>query len=149
MRHIWIPTRSKVAAQYVGVAAAHRFKYCLLIDEDIALPETFPIATELIENHGTGEKAIQTPVKCIGYALEAASYDDDQVLNLDYQLSSLPMTFFGKSGEVGSASFPHGTVTLWDRSLLQECFQRHPGYRTSPNWFLGINLALTLQRTNL
>lgn len=72
--------------------------------------------------------------------------EDLQMHDLRYRLSDLPESFFSKTSEGGSASFPHGAISLWDRSLLEKCFHRHPGHRASPNWFLGINLALFLEK---
>lgn len=149
VRHIWIPTRSKVAAQYVGIAAAYRFRYCLLIDEDVALPADFPVRIEWLETSHSEISPHDAPVKCIGYASGAIDEECRQTQKLEYQPSSLPQTFFDKFGEVGSASFPHGTISLWERNLLETCFHRHPGYVASPNWFLGINLALALQRRSI
>jgi hypothetical protein len=145
VRHIWIPTSSKVTAQYVGIAAAHRFRYCLLMDDDVALPKDFPVLTDRIEAH---ERGGYPPVKCIGYA-EDSQEDSPQMQSLEYQLPGLPQNFFGKVGDVGCAAFPHGAISLWERSLLEECFHRHPGYRMSPNWFLGVNLALVLQEKSV
>lgn len=141
VRHIWVPIGSKIAAQYVGTAAAYRFKYCLLIDDDVALPEVFPLVTERIELGKEGDTHGHARVKCVGYTLEATNEVGEpgnlcqQAQNLEYKLAGLSRTFFGK---LGSASFPHGAICLWERSFLELCFQRHPGYRISEDWFFGL-----------
>ncbi|KAF2170525.1 glycosyltransferase family 2 protein [Zasmidium cellare ATCC 36951] len=141
VRHIWVPIGSKIAAQYVGTAAAYRFKYCLLIDDDVALPEVFPLVTERIELGKEGDTHGHAKVKCVGYTLEATNEEGEpgnlcqQAQNLEYKLAGLSRTFFGK---LGSASFPHGAICLWERSFLELCFQRHPGYRISEDWFFGL-----------
>ena len=38
---------------------------------------------------------------------------------------------------VGSATFPHGAIALWDRDLLLKTFYKHPGFTISEDWFFG------------
>lgn len=141
VNHIWVPMGSKIAAQYVGVAAAYRFKYCLMIDDDVALPDDFPIVTDRIQCNDEGQTGGNGRIKCIGYALEATDENGDagnycqQAQNLEYKLAGLSKQFFGK---YGSASFPHGAISLWERTFLEECFRRHPGFRISEDWFFGV-----------
>ncbi|EME83126.1 uncharacterized protein MYCFIDRAFT_107772, partial [Pseudocercospora fijiensis CIRAD86] len=141
VRHIWVPIGSKIAAQYVGTTAAHRFRYCLLIDDDVALPDIFPVVTERIQTGKQSDMHGHARVKCIGYTLEATDADGgrgnlcQQAQNLEYKLAGLNRSFFGK---LGSSSFPHGAICLWERSFLELCFQRHPGYRISEDWFFGL-----------
>lgn len=141
VNHIWVPIGSKIAAQYVGVAAAHRFKFCLMIDDDVALPENFPIVTNRIQCNKEGETGGRGRVKCIGYALQATDGEGDagnycqQAQDLEYKLAGLSKQFFGK---YGSASFPHGAISLWERTFFEECFKTHPGYRISEDWFFGV-----------
>lgn len=139
--HIWVPIGSKIAAQYVGTAAAYRFRYCLLIDDDVALPDVFPLVTERIQLGQEGDRHGNAKVKCIGYTLEATDEEGQpgnlcqQAQNLEYKLAGLCRTFFGK---LGSSSFPHGAICLWERPFLELCFQKHPGYRISEDWFFGL-----------
>lgn len=141
VRHLWVPIGSKIAAQYVGAAAAYQFRYCLLIDDDVALPDVFPIVTERIELGKEGDEHGNAKVKCIGYTLNATDEElgrgnlCQQAQDLEYKLAGLSRTLFGK---LGSASFPHGAVSLWERSFLELCFQKHPGYRISEDWFFGL-----------
>ncbi|KAL8809691.1 MAG: hypothetical protein Q9200_003185 [Gallowayella weberi] len=55
-----------------------------------------------------------------------------QAQDLEYKLSGLAKSFAGK---IGSVTFPHGCIVLWDRKLLVETFQEHPGFTVSEDWF--------------
>ena len=57
-----------------------------------------------------------------------------QAQDLEYKLSGLAKAFAGK---VGSVTFPHGAIVLWDRELLVRTFQQHPGFSMSEDWFFG------------
>jgi hypothetical protein len=61
VNHIWSPIGSKIVAQFVGCYAAKSFKNVLLIDDDCALPEDFPIVTDRLVGN----------VQCIGYTIKS------------------------------------------------------------------------------
>lgn len=61
VNHIWSPIGSKIVAQFVGCYAAKDFKNVLLIDDDCALPENFPVVTDRLVGK----------VKCIGYTIKS------------------------------------------------------------------------------
>jgi hypothetical protein len=54
--------------------------------------------------------------------------------DLEYKLSGIQREFAGK---IGSATFPHGAISLWDRELLVKTFHEHPGFSVSEDWFFG------------
>jgi hypothetical protein len=54
--------------------------------------------------------------------------------DLEYKLSGIQREF---AGLVGSATFPHGAISLWDRQLLVKTFHEHPGFSVSEDWFFG------------
>jgi hypothetical protein len=54
--------------------------------------------------------------------------------DLEYKLSGLQREF---AGRLGSATFPHGAISLWDRQLLVQTFHEHPGFSVSEDWFFG------------
>ncbi|PVH98285.1 glycosyltransferase family 2 protein, partial [Periconia macrospinosa] len=128
--HLWSPVGSKIVAQFVGCYAAKRFKNVLLIDDDCALPENFPVVTDRLVGR----------VKCIGYTIKSVGPNSSkgnfcqQAQDLEYKLSGLQREFAGK---VGSATFPHGAIALWDRELLVKTFYQHPGFSVSEDWFFG------------
>ncbi|KAL8953330.1 MAG: hypothetical protein Q9222_000792 [Ikaeria aurantiellina] len=128
--HTWSPLGSKVIAQFVGCYVARRFPHVLLIDDDCLLPPNFPIVSDRLRGN----------VKCIGYIMKATGPNGSkgtlcqQAQDLEYKLSGLAKSFAGK---VGSVTFPHGCIVLWDRELLVQTFQEHPGFSVSEDWFFG------------
>ncbi|KAI4269034.1 MAG: hypothetical protein LQ337_007514, partial [Flavoplaca oasis] len=128
--HTWSPMGSKIIAQFVGCYIARKFVNVLLIDDDCLLPPNFPIVSDRMRGN----------IKCIGYIMRATGPDGSlgtlcqQSQDLEYKLSGLAKAFAGK---VGSVTFPHGCIVLWDRELLIETFQRHPGFSVSEDWFFG------------
>ncbi|OIW35704.1 hypothetical protein CONLIGDRAFT_549036, partial [Coniochaeta ligniaria NRRL 30616] len=110
----WVPIGSKITAEFVGVALTSKYKYILLIDDDVHLPANLPIVTDRI--NGSKGTLIQ------------------QCQDMEYKLSGLTRTFCAK---YGSATFPHGAIILWDRATLQALFNVHPGYAISEDWFFG------------
>ncbi|KAJ3459314.1 hypothetical protein FSOLCH5_014204 [Fusarium solani] len=130
VNHIWSPVGSKIVAQFVGCYAAKHFKNVLLIDDDCALPPNFPIV---------GDR-LQDKVMCIGYAIKSVGPDSSrgtlcqQAQDLEYKISGLQRALAGK---VGSATFPHGAISLWDRQFLVQTFHDHVGFSVSEDWFMG------------
>ena len=130
VNHIWSPIGSKIVAQFVGCYAAKNFKNVLLIDDDCALPDNFPVVTERLNGK----------VMCIGYTIKSVGPNStkgnlcQQAQDLEYKLSGIQREFAGK---VGSATFPHGAISLWDRELLVKTFHEHPGFSVSEDWFFG------------
>ncbi|KAF4464538.1 glycosyltransferase family 2 [Fusarium albosuccineum] len=130
VNHIWSPVGSKIVAQFVGCYAAKRFKNVLLIDYDCALPPNFPIVGDRIKGN----------VKCIGYSIKSVGSASSkgtycqQAQDLEYKISGLQRALAGK---IGSATFPHGAISLWDRRFLVETFHDHEGFSVSEDWFMG------------
>lgn len=130
VHHIWIPVGSKIVAQYVGAYVARSFPYTLLIDDDCLLPPNFPIVTDRIRGR----------VKVVGYTITSIGAERSrgtwcqQAQDLEYKLSGLQRQFAGK---IGSATFPHGAIVLWDTEFLICTFKEHPGFSVSEDWFFG------------
>ncbi|KAL8692131.1 MAG: hypothetical protein Q9224_004021 [Gallowayella concinna] len=128
--HTWSPIGSKIVAQYVGCYVAKRFPYVLLIDDDCLLPPNFPIVTE----------RFTSIVKCIGYTIKSVGANSSkgtlcqQAQDVEYKISGIQRAFAGK---IGSATFPHGAISIWERELLIKTFQAHPGFSVSEDWFFG------------
>jgi hypothetical protein len=112
---------SKIVAQYVGCYAAKRFANVLLIDDDCALPPNFPIVSDQLKGK----------VMCIGYTIKSVGPESSkgtlcqQAQDLEYKISGLQRAFAGK---IGSATFPHGAISLWNTAFLIDTFRTHPGY---------------------
>ncbi|KAL2803300.1 glycosyltransferase like family 2-domain-containing protein [Aspergillus granulosus] len=130
VNHIWCPVGSKIVALFVGCYAAKAFRYVLLIDDDCILPPNFPVVTRRL----TGA------VQCIGYTIKSVGRDSSpgtycqQAQDLEYKLAGLQRSF---AGRVGSATFPHGAISLWRRKFLKLTLEKHPGFSISEDWFLG------------
>ncbi|KAJ8113731.1 hypothetical protein OPT61_g4207 [Boeremia exigua] len=130
VNHIWSPIGSKIVAQFVGCYAAKHFENVLLIDDDCVLPENFPVVTERLVGN----------VQCIGYTIKSVGPNSSkgnlcqQAQDLEYKLSGLQREF---AGRIGSATFPHGAISLWNRRLLMKTFHEHPGFSVSEDWFFG------------
>ncbi|KAL8784790.1 MAG: hypothetical protein Q9213_003770 [Squamulea squamosa] len=128
--HTWSPLGSKIIAQFVGCYVARKFPNVLLIDDDCLLPPNLPIVSDRLKGK----------VKCIGYIMKATGPNGSkgtlcqQAQDLEYKLSGLAKSFAGK---VGSVTFPHGAIVLWDREVLVETFKKHPGFSVSEDWFFG------------
>lgn len=130
VNHVWSPVGSKIVAQFVGCYATKGFKNVLLIDDDCALPPNFPIVSERMTKN----------VKCIGYTIKSVGPDSSrgtlcqQAQDLEYKISGLQRALAGK---IGSATFPHGAISLWDNDFLLKTFHSHPGFSVSEDWFFG------------
>lgn len=130
VNYIWSPIGSKIVAQFVGCHAAKKFDNVLVIDDDCALPSNFPVVSDRLKGR----------VKCVGYAIKSVGPSSSkgtlcqQAQDLEYKLSGLQRALAGK---MGSATFPHGAVSLWDRKTLIETFNKHPGFNVSEDWFFG------------
>ncbi|KAL1616661.1 hypothetical protein SLS54_008228 [Diplodia seriata] len=130
VNHVWSPVGSKIVAQFVGCYAAKGFKNVLLIDDDCSLPGNFPVVSERL----TGK------IQCVGYTIKSVGPNSSkgtfcqQAQDFEYKLSGLQRAF---SGKVGSATFPHGAISLWDREFLTHTFHHHSGFSVSEDWFFG------------
>ncbi|CAG9954001.1 unnamed protein product [Clonostachys rosea f. rosea IK726] len=130
VNHIWSPIGCKLVAQFVGCYAAKEFKDILMIDDDCKLPPNFPVVSDRL----TGN------VKSIGYTIKSTGPNSSlgtlcqQAQDLEYKISGLQRLF---AGAIGSATFPHGAISLWDREFLVSVFSDHPGFSVSEDWFFG------------
>ncbi|KAJ5908373.1 hypothetical protein N7495_001055 [Penicillium taxi] len=130
VNHLWVPVGSKIVAQFAGCYAAKGFENVLLIDDDCALPPNFPIVCDRLKGK----------VKCIGYTIKSVGPNSSkgtycqQAQDLEYKMSGLQRAFFGK---LGSATFPHGAISIWNTEFLKMTFNEHPGFSVSEDWFFG------------
>lgn len=130
VNHIWCPVGSKIVAQFVGCYAAKGFKNVLLIDDDCALPPNFPVVSERLTDK---VRSIGYTIKSVGPGSSKGTYCQ-QAQDLEYKISGLQRALAGK---MGSATFPHGAISLWDRKFLIKTFHDHPGFSVSEDWFFG------------
>ncbi|CAG8128089.1 unnamed protein product [Penicillium salamii] len=130
VNHLWVPIGSKIVAQFVGCYAAKDFENAVLIDDDCLLPPNFPIVSDRLKGN----------VKCLGYTIKSVGPNSSngtycqQAQDLEYKMSGIQREFFGK---IGSATFPHGAISLWNIEFLKQTFHEHPGFSVSEDWFFG------------
>jgi Glycosyltransferase like family 2 len=130
VNHTWCPIGGKLIAQFVGARVCKRFPYVIFIDDDCLLPPNFPVVTN----------RLNARTKCIGYTIKSTGPNGSrgtlcqQAQDLEYKLSGIQRLFAGK---IGSATFPHGAISLWDREFCVETFKRHPGFSVSEDWLFG------------
>ncbi|KAF7121772.1 hypothetical protein CNMCM5793_009325 [Aspergillus hiratsukae] len=130
VNHIWSPVGSKIIALFIGCYAVKDFRNVLLIDDDCILPPNFPVVVSRLNDQ----------VRCIGYTIKSVGPDSSlgsycqQAQDLEYKLSGLTRCF---AGRIGSATFPHGAISLWERTFLKQTLHNHPGFSISEDWFLG------------
>lgn len=130
VNHLWCPVGSKIIAQFVGCYAAKEFPHVLLIDDDCALPPNFPVVSDRLKGR----------VHCIGYTIKSVGPESSrgtlcqQAQDLEYKISGLQRAF---AGLLGSATFPHGAISLWKTDFLKQTFHDHPGFSVSEDWFFG------------
>ncbi|PYH43746.1 uncharacterized protein BP01DRAFT_300086 [Aspergillus saccharolyticus JOP 1030-1] len=130
VNHLWCPVGSKIIAQFVGCYAAKQFPHVLLIDDDCALPANFPVVSDRLQGR----------VQCIGYTIKSVGPGSSrgtfcqQAQDLEYKISGLQRAF---AGRLGSATFPHGAISLWRTDFLKQTFHDHPGFSVSEDWFFG------------
>ncbi|KAF2825498.1 hypothetical protein CC86DRAFT_295068 [Ophiobolus disseminans] len=135
VNHAWIPVGSKIVAEFVGVMLSKKYKYAMLIDDDVHLPANLPIVTERISDTAELRSTV-----CIGYTIKSTGAGGakgtmiQQAQDLEYKLSGLSRHF---QGTYGSATFPHGAIILWNRDILEKLFWSHPGYKISEDWYFG------------
>ncbi|KAL2860007.1 glycosyltransferase like family 2-domain-containing protein [Aspergillus pseudodeflectus] len=124
------PVGSKIVALFVGCYAVNRFRSVLVMDDDCVLPPNFIVVASRLSDS----------TRCIGYTIKAAGLEMNEATwcqkaqDLEYKLAGLQRCF---SATVGSATFPHGAISLWDRTFLQKTLEHHPGFSISEDWFLS------------
>ncbi|KAK7431012.1 hypothetical protein QQZ08_002542 [Neonectria magnoliae] len=69
-----------------------------------------------------GSKIVAQFVRAVGPNASRGNYCQ-QAQDFEYKISCLRCAF---GGVIGSATFPHGAISLWDREFLIEIFHDHP-----------------------
>jgi hypothetical protein len=126
VNHVWVPVKSKIVAQYVGCYVAREFDSVLLTDDDCILPSNFPLATDKLLGK----------VRCVGYGIKSTRRKSlcQMAQDAEYKFSSLQKVL---AARLGSATAPHGALSLWDREFLQDTLRAQPGFSLSEEWLLG------------
>ena len=119
-KYVWCPVGFKI----VGCYAVKSFRFVLLLDDDCRLPPNFPVVIYRLTNQ----------VRCIEYMIKSINTDSSrssncqQAQDLEYKLAGLQRSFVGR---IGSATFPHSAIFLWERSFLEVTLQHDPEFPIS------------------
>lgn len=118
VNYIWSPIGNKNVSEYVGAMAAHGFKYCATIDDDVVLPANFAAPVHLIT-----EK-----VKGVCYPILAVPDRPDGSKSTFVQWQECEYIFTGllKAAERshGSVAWPHGAASFWERQTFIDVLRR-------------------------
>ena len=119
VNYIYNPYGNKTLAMYAGVVAAKDFKYLLLIDDDVTVPESMHFGKQLFNDT---VKAVMYPILAVHPETEECNS-----LFIEWQAIEYKMSDYSKllQNEYSSVLFPHGAICLWDRTTLIDCFRAH------------------------
>lgn len=100
VNYLFVPVGSKIGAEYVGLhqKKMDKFKYVMIIDDDVELPNNLPIVSERFEK--------DPRVGCVGYTLVSTGAKGSkgtmvqQLQDLEYRLSGLRHCMGGLYGEL-------------------------------------------------
>ena len=119
VNYIYNPYGNKTLAMYGGVVAAKDFKYLLLIDDDVTLPEHMHFGKHLFND----------TVKAVCYPILAVHPETEECTGMfiEWQAIEYKMSDYSKllQNEFSTVLFPHGAICLWERSTLIDCFRAH------------------------
>ena len=80
-------------------------------------------------------------MRCIGYTIKNVGPNCStetlcqQARIIEYKISGVQRA---SAGKLGSATFPHGAISIWDKEMLVRTFQEHPEFSVSEDWFFGL-----------
>ena len=118
VNYIYNPFGNKTLAMFAGSVAAKDFKYCLLIDDDVTIPD----------NMKFGKHLFSTTVRAVCYPIRAVHPQGRQTsLFIEWQGIEYKMSDYSKllQNEFSTVLYPHGAICLWERSTLIQCFRAH------------------------
>ena len=117
VHYIWNPYGNKTLAQYAGLIAAEAYKYVVIMDDDVTIPEAMDFQFELIDDK----------VKAVCYPIRAVHPDGDQTMFIKWQEIEYKMADFAKwiQSQHSTVLFPHGAISLWERETLFKILRWH------------------------
>ena len=118
VNYIYNPFGNKTLAMYAGSVAAKDFKYLLLIDDDVTIPE----------NMKFGKHLFSDTVRAVCYPIRAVHPQGrTESLFIEWQAIEYKMSDYSKllQNEFSTVLYPHGAICLWERNTLIQCFRAH------------------------
>jgi len=111
------PVGNKTRAQFMGIMSEkHNFKYSLLIDDDVILPNNLNFKSELFSD--------DTNLQCLVYPLTTQQNKSLLVewQDIEYKLSGLIKNV---QSNISSIIAPHGGISLWRTPILKRILVEH------------------------
>lgn len=120
VNYAWSAIGNKNIAQYIGMKlATQKYKYSLVIDDDVLLPDNFDTGVEMLGGR----------IKCIAYPLGALPAEGKSKTwltksqDIEYKLSG---TCKQLQSNTGSALYPHGAIALWETEAFKRVlYEQH------------------------
>lgn len=105
------PMPNKTRAQYMGIMSRqNRYKYTMLIDDDVILPENLHLNLDMLEEDDNTQCLVY-PISGLGDNNLFVKWQD-----LEYKLSGLVKNFQSSYGTVVA---PHGGISVWKTPILK------------------------------
>lgn len=103
--------------QYAGVMACKKYKYVLVLDDDVILPPDLDMGLDLIHGDTIG----------VAFPIRAAHPKRIYSLFTEWQSLEYQLTGYNKlmQYKTGSVQYPHGAASLWDRKALKTALRSH------------------------
>lgn len=116
-RYIWNCYGNKTLAQYAGVMACKKYKYVLVLDDDVILPPNLDMGLDLIKDDTVG----------VAFPIRAAHPQRKYSLFIEWQSLEYQLTGYNKlmQSKTGTVQYPHGAASLWDRKALKTALRSH------------------------
>lgn len=119
VNYIFNPIGNKSAAAYAGAVAAKPLKYCLIIDDDVTLPETMHFGVDMLSDKDG----------CICYPIKPLIEDEGRGASLLVQWQGLEYQMAGYTKMVqhtwSTVLYPHGAIALYKREVLIDVLRHH------------------------
>lgn len=119
VEYLWNPYGNKTLAQYAGVLAARDFEHIVIIDDDVTVPANMSFGLNHFHENEN--------VKAVCYPIRPVHPERKDSLFIDWQAIEYKMTDYAKllQAKYSTVLFPHGTIAMWDRSMLLQVLRSH------------------------
>lgn len=119
VHYVWSSIGNKNIAQYIGMKLAKDYKYCLVIDDDVILPENFDMGVELLNDK---TKGVAYPLGAIASEGRNPSWLTKSQ-DIEYKLAGTCKQF---QSDTSSVLYPHGAIALWEIEAFERLlYEQH------------------------
>jgi len=118
INYIWSSIGNKSVAEYAGALAANKFKYVMIMDDDVALPANFKVPVDKMNDQ---------LVHAVSFGIAATDKNGKTpwlvaCQDLEYKASDAAKLAEDRTFGV---LYPHGAASLWNRETLLEVLRNH------------------------